>query len=210
MFTGIIEEIGMISQVRDWVGTNQIRIVSSPIASHVKLGDSVSCNGICLTVIVISGTDFEVEIMHETLIKTTAKQWQTGQRLNLERAMQADGRFDGHIVQGHVDTTGRILSSKKIDQTLYLEISYLPQYAGLLIPQGSIAVNGVSLTIAELKEKSFQIALIGYTITNTNISECKTGDDVNLEFDVLGKYVQRQLQKKDSNISESWLHEQGF
>jgi len=148
--------------------------------------------------------------MHETMQKTTAKSWTVGQRLNLERAMKADGRFDGHIVQGHVDTVGKVLSVRKVEQTLYLEIGYPKEHRGLLVPQGSIAVNGVSLTIAELNESSFKVALIGFTLSNTNLSDCKVGDDVNLEFDILGKYVKRQLESKTSNITESWLHEKGF
>jgi riboflavin synthase len=210
MFTGIIEKIGTIRQIRDWGGTKQIRLDNPFGNDEVKLGDSISCNGICLTVIEKSGIGLEVEIMHETLLKTTAKLWEAGDRLNLERAMKSDGRFDGHIVQGHVDTTGKVISSKNMDQTLYLEISFPQENSGLLVPQGSIAINGVSLTIAELKDKSFHVALIGYTLSHTNISDCRTGDEVNLEFDILGKYVQRQLQVKGSNITESWLHEQGF
>jgi riboflavin synthase len=210
MFTGIIEKIGTIRQIRDWGGTKQIRLDNPFTGEEIKLGDSIACNGICLTVIEKSGIGLEVEIMHETLTKTTAMNWQAGDRLNLERAMKSDGRFDGHIVQGHVDTTGKVISTRNIDQTLYLEISFPQQHAGLLIPQGSIAINGVSLTIAGLKDKSFQVALIGYTLAHTNISDCRAGDEVNLEFDVLGKYVQRQLQTKGSNITESWLHEQGF
>jgi riboflavin synthase len=210
MFTGIIEKIGTIRQIRDWGGSKQIRLDNPFEKDDVKLGDSISCNGICLTVFEKSGIGLEVEIMHETLLKTTAKHWEAGDRLNLERAMKADGRFDGHIVQGHVDTTGKVLSSRKIDQTMYFEISYSKEHAGLLVPQGSITVNGVSLTIADLKDNSFQVALIGYTLVNTIISYCRTGDEVNIEFDILGKYVQRQLQTKDSNITESWLHEKGF
>jgi riboflavin synthase len=210
MFTGIIEGIGIIMQIKDWGGAKHIRIDNELLTSDLKLGDSVACDGICLTVIEIDDTVFEIEVMHETLQKTAAKHWQTGQRLNLERAMKAGGSFDGHIVQGHIDTTGRVVSSRNIEQALYLEIGYPKEYAGLLVPQGSIAVNGVSLTIANLKEKAFQVALIGYTLSHTFLSELKTGDDVNLEFDILGKYVQKQLQLKGSKITESWLHEQGF
>jgi riboflavin synthase len=210
MFTGIIEEFGVIQQIKDWGGAKHVRIKNDNLSPEIKLGDSICCDGICLTVFEKSGTDFEVEIMHETLLKSNAKHWTAGQRLNLERALKAGDRFDGHIVQGHVDTTAHIISRKSIEQTLYLEIGYQKEHAGLLTSQGSIAVNGVSLTIAELKETSFQVALIGYTLSHTMISDCRKGDEVNIEFDILGKYVQKQLQRKGTNLTELWLHEKGF
>jgi riboflavin synthase len=210
MFTGIIEETGIVRRSVEKGGKKDLYVENAVLPSQLKLGDSVSCQGICLTVTYIGKNDFAVEIMHETLEKTTARTWIPGTKINLERALLSGGRLDGHIVQGHVDTTTKIISLQNSGQTLYLELA-LPQGSfGLMAPQGSIAIDGVSLTIAKLNTASFQVALIGFTLQNTTLQHRKIGDLVNLEYDILGKYVQRQLPSNQGKITESWLHEQGF
>jgi riboflavin synthase len=149
-----------------------------------------------------------VEIMNETMQKTTAGKWQNGETINLERALQVGSRLDGHWVQGHVDTITPLLETRTINSTLYLTFALPSQDKLLLVPQGSIAVNGVSLTISELKTDRFTVALIGHTISNTNLSKLTTGSKVNLEYDILGKYL---LRKNEQNtVSMEFLNEHGI
>lgn len=210
MFTGIIEAEGKIIGLKELSGKRWLTVQCGKMAADIKLGESVACNGICLTVIE-KGTDWiQLEIMNESLHKTTASDWKVGMILNLERAVPVSGRFDGHIVQGHVDTTAKVVSVTKQSETTYLTI-HLPEDATLfVVGQGSIAINGVSLTIAALHTGTFQVALIGFTLSHTNLRFLKAGDNVNLEFDIIGKYVSRMIGKENKGISKTWLEEQGF
>jgi riboflavin synthase len=209
MFTGIVEEIGTLRSSRDSGGKRYPVISASNVLTGLKVGDSVACDGICLTVTAISTDCFTVEIMRETLLKTTATNWRTGQQLNLERAMPANGRFDGHIVQGHVDTISRLLRRSEIDGTLYLEFELPTSFRELIVDQGSIAVNGVSLTVARLTMDSFAVALIGTTREATNLGALRSGV-VNLEFDIIGKYLQRRMRILSAGITEKSMKEMGF
>ncbi len=214
MFTGIIEEIGRVSQIDNCGGKRNYTIECYQINDSLKIGDSVACNGICLTLVSFSDKSIIIEAMNETISKTTAKTWAIGSKINLERAMKLSSRLDGHIVQGHVDTTSRVLAVKDLNKTKYLEIDLPKQYADLVVAQGSIAINGVSLTLARLDNCSFQVALISLTEDLTNLSNLKVGESVNLEFDIIGKYVLRSKQIAEhstkSKISQEWLNEQGF
>lgn len=172
----------------------------------LKYSSSVACNGICLTVVELSTQSFTVQVMNETAKKTTASLWQTGDKINLERALKLGDRLDGHWVQGHVDRTATLLERTTIRDALYLKLELPASDRALMIPQGSIAINGVSLTVAELSSGWFKVALIGHTIDNSNLSQLRVQTKVNLEYDVLGKYI---LGSKGS-ISKEWLHEQGF
>lgn len=214
MFTGIIEELGTIKQINSQAGKQYLTIECSKLNEGLKIGDSIACNGICLTLIQFTKQDITIEAMNETISKTTIKDWNLSSKINLERALRFNSRLDGHIVQGHIDTVSKIISVKEINKTRYIEIALPPEYSQLVVPQGSIAVNGVSLTIAKLEATSFQVALISLTENLTNLSLVKTGDLVNLEFDIIGKYILRSnstnTTQTESKLTQAWLYEQGF
>ncbi len=208
MFTGIIEAVEPVRSVIKTSGTTQLKISRPQNFRDLKVGGSIACNGICLTVTEFEHDNFTVEIMHETTQKTTAGKWLSGDKLNLERALQVGSRLDGHWVQGHIDTTSTLLETKTMTSTLYLTFALPAQDKVLVVPQGSIAINGVSLTIAELKENRFSVALIGHTLEQTNLKQLSIGNKVNLEYDVLGKYILRNNQK--TALNQEFLHENGF
>ena len=208
MFTGIIEEVGKISRIENRSGKKYFTINCRKILDSIKIGDSFACNGICLTVINFTDSTIKVEAMLETLSKTTAHFWKNSDLINLERAMKIGSRFDGHLVQGHIDTISKQKSKYTSNQNLFLEYEIPSSFSEFIVPQGSISINGVSLTIAELKQDSFKVAIIGHTRENTNLEKSTF---VNLEFDIIGKYVQRFLNKNRTNkISQEMLIEKGF
>ena len=193
MFTGIIESTGTIREIRE-IGTNRQFIIESSLSPELKVDQSLSHNGVCLTVENIDNQQYQVTAIEETLLKTSLGKWKAGQRVNLERCLQWNGRLDGHIVQGHVDSTGTCLASRQLDGSWEFTIGFPEQFASLVIEKGSISLNGISLTIFNVKKNQFTVAIIPYTFHHTNISELKEGDLVNLEFDMVGKYVNRHLQ----------------
>jgi riboflavin synthase len=208
MFTGIIESVQPIKAIRQVSGKKHVIIARPQLFTDLKNGSSIAVNGICLTVIEFSPEAFTVEIMNETLKKSTAGKWINGEPVNLERALQVGSRLDGHWVQGHVDTVSPLLETRTVNSTLYLTFELPSQARQLVVPQGSIAVNGVSQTISELKSERFTVALIGHTLTNTNLQKLSIGNKVNIEYDILGKYLQH---KNDKNaVSLEFLNEQGF
>ncbi len=214
MFTGIIEEIGEIKEISHQAGKRYLTITSKRINTDVKIGDSIACNGICLTLTHFTTSTITVEVMNETISKTTVKQWNIGSKINLERALKFNSRLDGHIVQGHVDTITNIISVNEVNKTRYLKLNLPNEFAELVVPQGSIAINGVSLTVAKLDFSSLQVALISLTENLTNLSLLTSGDLVNIEFDIIGKYILRKNSissaQPKSKISQAWLNEQGF
>lgn len=210
MFTGIIEGVGCIKQIREQSGKRYPTIATRVVTEGLRLGDSIACDGICVTVTGFTATDVTVEVMRETLLKSTAAHWQPGRKVNLERACRLDSRLDGHIVQGHIDTVARVLNSRTIEGTRYLECELPVAYRAHVVAHGSIAVNGVSLTVAELTSSTFVIALIGFTGLHTNLEQTRAGEEVNLEFDILGKYILRKLEVENSGLSEIKLKELGF
>lgn len=210
MFTGLIEETGTISGYKDDRGRRLIDIRCQKVLSGLDIGDSVAVDGVCLTVVQIDSVSFTAEIMNETLQKTTAASWRIQRIVNLERSMQASARFDGHIVQGHVDTTTRLRDRTATSGTLYLRFDLPPEATHLVVPQGSISINGVSLTIAQLTTGDFSVALISHTTGETNLGDLKPGDTVNLEFDILGKYVARMLGQGAAGLSLTRMRELGY
>ncbi|HRB71652.1 riboflavin synthase [Flavobacterium sp. WV_118_3] len=190
MFTGIIETLGTIRNIRKENDNIHIQVQSS-ITNELKIDQSVSHNGVCLTVVAIDGDTYTVTAIKETLDKTNLGSWQTGDLINLERGMKLGDRLDGHIVQGHVDQTGICKSIQDANGSFYFTFEYDQQLRNITIEKGSITVNGVSLTVVNSKENEFSVAIIPYTMEHTNFKNFKVGTTINLEFDVIGKYVSR-------------------
>lgn len=192
MFTGIIEATGKIAAIETNAGNLNLW-VESPIAHELKIDQSVSHNGVCLTVVELKNGLHRVTAIEETLRKTNLGQIQTGHIVNIERCMPANGRFDGHIVQGHVDQTGKCVSVKKENGSWLYEFEYAPTTQNIIVEKGSICINGISLTAFDAIENRFKVAIIPYTYQHTNIHAVKPGTFVNLEFDIIGKYIARLL-----------------
>ncbi|MCW9036492.1 riboflavin synthase [Altibacter sp.] len=192
MFTGIIEAIGEISNLSPKDGNLDIQ-VKSELSSHLKIDQSVSHNGVCLTVVDLSPETYTVTAVQETLDKSNIGRLTFGSQVNLERAMRLGDRLDGHIVQGHVDQTAVCSEIKEVNGSWYFGFEYDASLGNLTIEKGSITVNGVSLTVVDAKKNSFGVAIIPYTYHHTNFNLLKKGDLVNLEFDVIGKYVKRLM-----------------
>lgn len=190
MFTGIIETLGTVAQVTQ-EGSNFHFDIVSLITQELRVDQSVSHNGVCLTVVAIHGDSYRVTAIDETLQKTNLKSWKPGKKVNLERCMPANGRFDGHIVQGHVDQTGRVEAIQEQDGSWLFDFSFDPVTGNVTVEKGSICINGTSLTCFNSKNGSFRVAIIPYTYEHTNFHDLKVGDEVNLEFDIVGKYIQR-------------------
>lgn len=218
MFTGIIEEIGMIQGITQGATSARLHIKASTVMDDVKLGDSIAVNGVCLTVCSLTASSFEADVMNETLKRTSLGILSRGSKVNLERAMKADGRFGGHIVSGHIDGTGSIRSFEKDGIATIVTIQTKPEIIHYVIEKGSIAIDGTSLTVTkvDLKEQTFQVSLIPHTKENTILLSKKKGELVNLENDVIGKYIERFLhseqtqQPKASGITEEFLARCGF
>ena len=197
MFTGIIEEIGSVSAVRSGAKSIQLDISCSTVLTDVNKGDSIAVNGVCLTVVDYSSRNFTVDVMPETVKATTLHELQSGSRVNLERAMIANGRFGGHIVSGHIDGTGEIISVRTVDNAVYIEISIAPELVRYFIDKGSVTVDGTSLTVFGVTDSSFIISLIPVTQDDSILGQKQLGDYVNIECDMLAKYIERLLAKKE-------------
>jgi len=193
MFTGIIETMGKIIAVSP-SGSNKCFWIESPISSKLQPEQSLCHDGVCLTVEEVTNNSHRVTAICETLKKTTLGLWQPGGLVNLERCLQLGDRLDGHIVQGHVDTTAVCVKRKEKKGSWELEFAFPKRFANLIIEKGSVCVNGISLTAFNVKKKSFTVAVIPYTFVNTNINIIKKRSAVNIEFDVAGKYIHRRLQ----------------
>ena len=192
MFTGIIESLGTIDSI-DTHGTNKTFWVSSTVSGDLKVDQSISHNGVCLTVEELRAGLHRVTAIRETLEKTNLAAWKPGDLVNLERCLQMNGRLDGHIVQGHVDATATCIDRKVLDGSWEFRFEFPKKFSHLVIEKGSISLNGISLTIFNVKKTRFDIAVIPYTYEHTNIQSIKPGDKVNLEFDMIGKYVSRMV-----------------
>ena len=192
MFTGIIETFGKVTALENHKGNLELWI-SSPISAALKIDQSVSHNGICLTVVELREGMHRVTAIEETLSKTNLSKLRVGDLVNLERCMPANGRFDGHIVQGHVDQTGECLSVKEQNGSWLFEFRYKPNLQNIIVEKGSICINGISLTAFDAVDDRFKVAIIPYTFEHTNIQSVGPGTLVNLEFDIVGKYVARLL-----------------
>jgi riboflavin synthase len=196
MFTGIIETVGTVSSLKKDRDNLQM-IIQSELSNELKIDQSVSHNGVCLTVVAIGLGTHTVTAITETLKKTNLGKIKEGDQVNLERCMQINGRLDGHIVQGHVDQTGICTESIEKNGSWEYTISYDPSVGNITVEKGSICVNGISLTVVNSKKDSFSVAIIPYTYENTNMQSLRVGDTVNLEFDIIGKYVARLALQKD-------------
>jgi riboflavin synthase len=190
MFTGIIETLGIIKDLKK-ENDNLHITVSSAITHELKIDQSVAHNGVCLTVVALNNDAFTVTAIRETIEKTNLSDWKVGDLINIERAMKLGDRLDGHIVQGHVDQTGIFKSIEEANGSWYFTFSYDKSSNNITIEKGSITVNGVSLTVVNSKENEFSVAIIPYTYENTNFKDFRIGTKINLEFDVVGKYVAR-------------------
>ncbi|MBL8181301.1 MAG: riboflavin synthase [Blastocatellia bacterium] len=196
MFTGLVEELGAIKAIEPLNAGLRLTVGASAVTSDAAHGDSIAVNGVCLTALDISPDSFSADVSPETLDKTTIGTLAVGSRVNLERAVTPSTRLGGHIVQGHVDTRGSFRGAVNEGDFWTVKISFPPEFARYLIYKGSVAVEGISLTVAELREDSFDIAVIPKTWEVTNLHTLRPGDAVNLEADVIAKYVERLLEKK--------------
>ena len=206
MFTGIVEETGSVLEA----SSSGLRISAAKVLEGTKEGDSIDVNGVCLTVRSINEKSFSVDVMPETLKRTNLSQLKKGDVVNLERAMAFGGRLGGHLVQGHVDATGNILSLRQQGYSSVIEIEAPPQLMPYVVEKGFIAVDGISLTVSAIKTASFEVSVASFTIAHTNNSKRRTGDDVNLEVDIIAKYVERLSGGKRSKITPEFLQEHGF
>lgn len=216
MFTGIIEEIGIVKSIRRGSQSSRLEIQGEVVMGDLKIGDSVAVNGVCLTAETLTEKAFFADVMAETLRRSSLGDLTMGSSVNLERAMPADGRFGGHIVSGHIDGTGTIRSMKREDNAVIFTVNAPASVLKYIVEKGSIAIDGVSLTVMALDSTSFSVSLIPHTSAVTILLKKKPGDVVNLECDVIGKYVERLLsfkepsEEKSSGVSLEFLMKNGF
>ena len=213
MFTGIIEEIGTVKEVRDGHRSAVVTISAEKVLSGTSIGDSIAVNGVCLTVIAMGDDSFSADATPETISRSSLGQMHRGSRVNLERAMAADGRFGGHIVMGHIDGIGKVSRVIKDDNSVLLSIEAPPAFMRYIVEKGSIAIDGISLTVAEVWESGFTVSVIPHTASATTIGWMVAGTTVNLETDIIGKYAERFLmpeKRSRKGITAEMLSEYGF
>lgn len=217
MFTGIIEEIGTIKSINSNGISSQLCINANKILEDTKIGDSIAVNGVCLTVTSIKSNLFTADVMAETLRRSNLGSLIPQSKVNLERAMPANGRFGGHIVSGHIDGTGTIVETKPEGNAVWIKINCSSNLLKYIIHKGSITIDGISLTVAKVTDSDFSVSIIPHTAANTTLLQKKSGDVVNLENDVVGKYIEKLLsfqkideQKPQSKITEEFLRQNGF
>lgn len=191
MFTGIIEEVGQVKALKRGANSIILTVGATTIMDDLKLGDSVATNGVCLTVTALGKDFFQADVMHETMNRSSLGSLKPGSHVNLERAMPANGRFGGHMVSGHIDGTGKIVAVEKDDNAVWYTISADQQILRYIIEKGSIAIDGISLTVAKVTEHDFSVSIIPHTLKETILAEKKIGDIVNLENDMVGKYIEK-------------------
>jgi len=214
VFTGIIEERGNILSISSGATFARLRIGGSVIFDDLKLGDSVSVNGVCLTATVLGNNWFEADVMPETMTHSSLGALRSGSKVNLERAMPADGRFGGHFVSGHIDGTGTVQSLQNDGNAVRVRITAAPDVLRYIIKKGSVAIDGISLTVTDVDAASFGVSIIPHTGTETTLLEKVPGDVVNLENDILGKYVEQLMtsvpESTDSGVTMDFLIQNGF
>ena len=216
MFTGIIEEIGSVVRVTRGAKSSRLRISTRELLEGTQIGDSICTCGVCLTVALMEGSCFEADVMAETMRRTKLGSLTIGSKVNLERAMRLDGRFGGHIVSGHIDGTGVIQSVTKEENAVWLAIGAESKLLRYIVEKGSVAIDGISLTVSEVDESGFKVSLIPHTGKETTLLSQKIGDKVNLECDIVGKYVEKLFaqplgqREKSGTLTESFLQENGF
>jgi len=215
MFTGIIEHLGTIDSLKLHEEGGRLTINAPTVTPHLAIANSIAVDGCCLTVVELKGERFSADLSTETIRKTSIGEWKTGTRVNLEQPMTAGKEFGGHFVLGHVDTTGRVTRLEAEGDNWWYGVEVPESFAKSIVPQGSVAIDGISLTVARWNGRIAEIAIIPFTYQHTNLHGKKIGDSVNLEGDVLGKYVERYLEaragiKPASNLSIEQLVSQGF
>ena len=215
MFTGIIEEIGTVRRIERGAKGARLTIGAKTVLEGTKIGDSIATNGVCLTVTSMTADSFTADVMAETLRRSGLGALQSGSPVNLERAMPADGRFGGHIVSGHIDGTGTVASLRREDNAVWLAVHAAPALLRYIVEKGSVTIDGISLTVAAVDEVSFSVSLIPHTAAVTTLGKKRAGDTVNLETDIIGKYVEKLLRpapepERQGGISLKFLAENGF
>ena len=216
MFTGIVEEKGKVKSIKKGAKSAMLSIEGNKIFEDVNLGDSIAVNGVCLTVTSYSKNVFTADVMNETLKRSSLGSLKNGSEVNLERAMAANGRFGGHIVSGHIDGTGVISDMSKDDIAIWVTISTTAEILRLIVEKGSIAIDGISLTVARVSNTDFAVSVIPHTGANTTLLDKKVGDVVNLENDITGQYIEKLLglskeeKKPESRITKDFLTKYGF
>ncbi|HAE52914.1 MAG TPA: riboflavin synthase [Ruminococcus sp.] len=211
MFTGIVEEIGTVCEVKRNGNNSYIRIIAEKVLSDVHIGDSIAVNGVCLTVTRHDGNIFQADVMNETLSRSSLGSLTNGSKVNLERAMSAEGRFGGHIVSGHIDGTGKITDIKNDGIAIWYTISAKPEIMRYIVEKGSVAIDGISLTVARVTENNFSVSIIPHTAEQTILSLKKIGDIVNLENDIIAKYVEKLIvPPKKKGVTLELLAQTGF
>ncbi|MBT9139641.1 MAG: Riboflavin synthase [Dehalococcoidia bacterium] len=215
MFTGIVEELGLVKLLSVRVGTAQLQMYAQTVLTDVKLGDSLSVNGVCLTVVSFSAREFAVDVMPETLRRSNLMELKPGDSVNLERALTLGGRLGGHLVSGHVDGVGRIAERRLEGNAVLFRFSAPSEVLRYIISKGSVAVDGISLTVADTGLDWFSVSVIPHTVSHTTLGRKREGEKVNLENDLIGKYVERLLfaqrdEKQKEDISVDFLMKTGF
>lgn len=212
MFTGIVEETGTVEFIKTASTGTTVSIACTTVVQDVHLGDSIAVNGLCLTVTGYTTHSFTADIMPVTVEKSSLRRLHPGQMVNLERALQLSSRLGGHLVTGHIDGIGQITGIQHHQNAVLMTIQPQPEQLSSMIPEGSVCINGISLTIAQLGSETFTVSLIPHTYHSTSMHHCKLGDDVNIETDVIGKYVQRLVQQppQDAPLSRESLIKNGF
>lgn len=210
MFTGIVEEVGTLASIRLMGASAELRIRAQTVLQATRPGDSIAVNGVCLTVTTLAANSFSADVMPETLRRSNLGSLRPGNPVDLERAMAANGRFGGHIVSGHIDGLGTITQRRQEGNAIWLRIQPPDQILNLIVEKGSIAIDGVSLTVAAVSENDFQVSLIPTTAANTILVRKGIGDAVNLENDIVGKYVQKLLGPKQKESAETTASANGI
>lgn len=217
MFTGIIEEVGEIQNIKNGIKSSRLAIKAKKVINDTKIGDSICTNGVCLTVINITGNLFEADIMAETLRRSNLGELKSGSKVNLERALTLDKRLGGHLVSGHIDGVGQIVANLKEDNAVWITIEANSEILRYIVKKGSITIDGISLTVAYIDDKTFKVSIIPHTGEETTLLNKRIGKIVNLECDVIGKYVEKLLglstNKEETlkeTLGEKFLRENGF
>ncbi|MGA3013188.1 MAG: riboflavin synthase [Bacteroidales bacterium] len=210
MFTGIIEETGIVKSIRTEGKSARITIIAEKVLEDMKVGDSINTNGVCLTITEFSSSAFTVDVMPETIQRTTFAKLRAGSRVNLERALRLTDRLGGHIVSGHIDGTGILEKIREDENARWLSVSTEPVILRYIVEKGSVALDGISLTVARVTQQSFEVSIIPHTQAETDILSKKTGDTVNIECDIIGKYVEKLSSKKGDKVDLNFLAEHGF
>ncbi len=215
MFTGIVEEKGTLVRLQSGSGLGKIQIKAEKVLQGTKIGDSIAVNGVCLTVVELKGNGFTADVMPETLKRSNLGELSPGSSVNLERAMPAEGRFGGHIVSGHIDGTGKITKVWREQNAVWYTIDAPKELMRYIVEKGSIAIDGTSLTVADTTKDSFSVSIIPHTLGETILGEKKPGDKVNLENDIIGKYVEQLMQPKETEsrergLTKDFLFQAGF